>query len=139
MYILRTEGHFDSAHFLANYDGKCSNIHGHRWIVDVEVQSDSLNKDGQLEGMVVDFGDLKKDVNDMLDEYDHSFIYQVGSLKESTIKSFNEEGFSIISIDFRPTAENFSKLFYDKLKDKGYNVRKVTVYETPKNYASYME
>lgn len=138
MYILRTEGHFDSAHFLAGYQGKCSNIHGHRWVVDVEIKADQLTEGGQLDGMVVDFGDLKRDVNDMLDYYDHSFIYQEGTLKEKTVACFAEEGFSIISIGFRPTAENFAKFFFDKLEELSYSVRKVTVYETPNNYASYM-
>jgi len=139
MYILRTEGHFDSAHFLANYQGKCSNIHGHRWVVDVEVKAEKLKEGGQLDGMVIDFGDLKRDVNDMVDSYDHAFIYQEGTLKATTIACFEDEGFRIISIDFRPTAENFAKFFYDKLKGYGYDVNKVTVYETPKNYAAYTE
>ena len=64
MYILKSEHSFDSAHFLSEYDGKCANIHGHRWKVEVEVQSETLTKGGQLEGMVIDFGDLKRDVKD---------------------------------------------------------------------------
>jgi len=139
MYILRTESHFDSAHFLANYEGKCSNIHGHRWIVEVEVQAEELHGSGQLEGMVVDFGDVKKDLKEMVDEYDHAFLYQEGSLRQKTFECLVEDGFNLISIPFRPTAENFAKFFYDKLSGRAYDVRKVTVYETPKNYASYMK
>ena len=74
MYILKAEHSFDSAHFLSGYDGKCSNIHGHRWKVEVEVQSETLVKGGQLDGMVIDFGDLKKDVKAMVDSYDHALI-----------------------------------------------------------------
>ena len=37
MYKLKTKASFDSAHFLKDYDGKCSNIHGHRWTVEIEV------------------------------------------------------------------------------------------------------
>ncbi len=44
MYILKTRHDFDSSHFLANYDGKCANIHGHRWEVEVEVASEPLLK-----------------------------------------------------------------------------------------------
>ena len=40
MYILKTEASFDSAHFLSGYDGKCSNLHGHRWRIFLEVQTD---------------------------------------------------------------------------------------------------
>ena len=45
MYYLKTESSFDSAHFLKGYDGKCRNLHGHRWRVVVEIAADQL-KDG---------------------------------------------------------------------------------------------
>ena len=63
MYSLKTNSSFDSAHFLAGYEGKCRNLHGHRWTVEVEVGGEKLMQDGQTRGMVVDFGDLKKDLN----------------------------------------------------------------------------
>ena len=62
MYLLKTNAEFDSAHFLAGYDGKCSNIHGHRWRIETEIYGDSLNDSGQMRGMLVDFGILKKDI-----------------------------------------------------------------------------
>ena len=51
MYILKTEYDFDSAHFLKGYDGKCSNIHGHRWKVVVNVGSETLEQEGNIRGM----------------------------------------------------------------------------------------
>lgn len=42
MYYLKTESSFDSAHFLKGYDGKCRNLHGHRWRVVVEIAADQL-------------------------------------------------------------------------------------------------
>ena len=42
MYILKTEASFDSAHFLAGYNGKCINLHGHRWKIVLEVQNEEL-------------------------------------------------------------------------------------------------
>ncbi len=59
MYFLRTEDSFDAAHFLKGYEGKCSNIHGHRWKVIVEVKGEDLKQEGPKRGMVVDFSDLK--------------------------------------------------------------------------------
>lgn len=56
MYILKTEASFDSAHFLSGYDGKCSNLHGHRWRIVLEVQTDELKDDLQHKGMYVDLG-----------------------------------------------------------------------------------
>ncbi|MCB2305320.1 6-carboxytetrahydropterin synthase QueD [Clostridium estertheticum] len=139
MYILKSEHSFDSAHFLSGYEGKCANIHGHRWKVEVEVQSETLTKGGQLEGMVIDFGDLKKDVKSMADSYDHALIVQIGSMRDETLNCINQDGFKVILVDFRTTAENFAKFFFKKMKDKGYNVKRTTVYETPNNSASYEE
>lgn len=139
MYILKAEHSFDSAHFLSGYDGKCSNIHGHRWKVEVEVQSETLVKGGQLDGMVIDFGDLKKDVKAMVDSYDHALIIQQGSMRGETLNCINQDGFNVIEVDFRPTAENFAVFFFKLMKNKGYNVKRTTVYETPTNSAAYEE
>lgn len=137
MYILKTEASFDSAHFLSGYSGKCSNLHGHRWKIEIEIESEELVSDGQCRGMIVDFGDLKSDLKELADSFDHAFIYEKGSLKAATIDALKAESFRLIEIEFRPTAENFSKYFYDIMQDKGYNVRTLTVYETPNNCASY--
>ena len=127
MYILKTEASFDSAHFLAGYNGKCSNLHGHRWKIVLEVQTEELNEDVQHKGMYVDFGELKKDLRNIADSMDHAF------------EALKSENFKIIELDFRPTAENMAKYFYEKIKILGYNMRAVTVYETPANSATYME
>lgn len=139
MYCLTTENSFDAAHFLAGYDGKCANLHGHRWRVLVDVCGEQVEDQGQLRGMVADFGDVKKDVKRITDVFDHCMIYEQGSLKEKTIEALQEEGFLMRVVDFRPTAENFSRYFYMEMKKLGYKVAKVTVYETPNNCASYME
>lgn len=139
MYILKTEGYFDSAHFLWKYDGKCKNIHGHRWKVEIMVSSESLCDEGQCRGMVVDFGDLKEDLEKLVNELDHSFIIEKNSLKKETIEVLESEGFELKVVDFRPTAENFAKYFYDKMTELGYKVNMATIYETPNNCASYAE
>lgn len=139
MYILKTDHSFDSAHFLAGYEGKCSNIHGHRWKVLVEVMSEELIEDGQLKGMYVDFSKLKDDLRQKVDYLDHSLIIEKNSLKEKTYEALLEEGFRILQFDFRPTAENIAKYFYDQMVNAGYRVKEVTVYETPNNCASYTE
>lgn len=139
MYILTTRAEFDSAHFLFGYEGKCSNIHGHRWEVVIEVAADNLEEQGQTRGMLVDFSKLKKDLKKETDALDHTFIVEEGTLKESLEKALREEGFQMILVPFRPTAENFSKYFYSKMAGKGYKVKRATVYETPNNCASYEE
>ncbi|MGL5084969.1 MAG: 6-carboxytetrahydropterin synthase QueD [Clostridium sp.] len=137
MYILKVEHSFDSAHFLANYNGKCGNIHGHRWKIEIEVQSENLVKGGQFDGMIIDFSILKNDVKSMADYYDHALIIENNTMREETLGCINKDGFKTIIVNFRPTAENFAKFFYKTMKDKGYNVKRSTVYETPTNSAVY--
>lgn len=137
MYILQAEQSFDSAHFLSGYKGKCANIHGHRWRVIAEVKSEKLLQGGQLDGMVVDFKDLKGDLKAIVDYYDHSLVIQKGTMREQTLNCIVEDGFKVIDVDFRPTAENFSYHFYKILEEKGYDVKRVSVYETPTNCAIY--
>jgi len=139
MYILKAQHSFDSAHFLSDYTGKCANIHGHRWKVEVEVQSETLVQSGQLGGMVIDFGDLKRDVKVMVDFYDHALIIEEGSMRTETLNCLKQDGFNLIMVDFRTTAENFSAFFFKLMKSKGYNVKRTTVYETPTNSATYEE
>lgn len=137
MYQLTTEHSFDSAHFLAGYDGKCGNLHGHRWRVLLTVQSETLREDQEQKGMCVDFAELKKDLRTELDALDHVLIIEQGSLRESTMKALQEEKFQVVEMPFRPTAENFARYFYELFTLKGYPVAKVEVYETPNNSAVY--
>ena len=139
MYYLTAEASFDGAHFLAGYEGKCSNLHGHRWRVILKIKTDSLQSEGQQRGMVVDFGDIKNVLKKETDYFDHTFIYEEGSLKEATVAALKSENFLMRVVPFRPTAENFSKYFFEKFTGYGFNVAEVTVYETPNNCASYME
>ena len=129
MYTLSTEAAFDAAHFLTNYVGKCANIHGHRWRVVANISGELNN------GMVVDFGVIKKDLKELCDYFDHSFIVENNSIDEALLKML-EEKFLIRIVNFRTTAENFSKYFYDELSKK-YEVVSVEVYETPNNKAVY--
>ena len=137
MFTLVSENSFDAAHFLHGYNGKCSNIHGHRWRVVVEIFSDKLSDDKQTRGMVVDFDTLKEDIKQEVDYFDHSLIIEAGTLKEKTYEALKEEGIRLVELDFRTTAENFSKYFYDRFEEKGDNVKQVSVYETPNNCATY--
>ena len=139
MYKLKTKASFDSAHFLKDYEGKCSNIHGHRWTVEIEVGAETLESDTQNRGMVVDFSNLKKDLRELADHFDHSLIMETGSLKQATDDALIAENLRIVKVDFRPTAENFAKYIYDEMTSRGYKVIEASVYETPNNVASYCE
>ena len=125
MYIVKTEDSFDSAHFLARYNGKCRNIHGHRWRVVIEIAGENLD-----DGMVVDFTDIKAALKALTDNLDHSLVMEKDTLKPQTYECLVDEGFRIMIMDFRPTAENFAKYFFDEIKNKGFNIRAAEVYET---------
>jgi len=139
MFTIKTEQYFDSAHFLSGYEGKCSNIHGHRWKVEVEIYSKTLSTDTQTRAMVVDFSDLKRDLTEEADAMDHALIYETGSLKATTLAALTVEGFRMIEVPFRPTAEEFAKYFFYRMKERGYSVKCACVFETPNNIATYCE
>lgn len=137
MYKLKTKAEFDSAHFLSGYNGKCANIHGHRWCIAAEISESELLQQGEKRGMIIDFGDFKKAVRAIADSFDHTLIYESGSLRAETLKALAAEGFSLTEVPFRPTAENFARHFFELLRGEGLNVSSVTVYETPENCAVY--
>ena len=139
MYSLKVESTFDSAHFLKDHDGPCANIHGHRWRVIPLLKSEQLIETGPKKGMILDFSDFKHDLNEMTSRFDHAFVVQEGSLMKKTLSALNEEGFKLVFIDFRMTAENLAKYFFDELKKLDYPVCSVEVYESPKNCAIYSE
>ena len=137
MYGLKTESSFDAAHFLTNYHGKCENLHGHRWRVVAYLAQESLQPEGSYKDMVIDFGDFKKALRSLTDEFDHSFVVEDGSLAADTLACLKREGFTLSVVPFRTTAENLAKFFFDRLSADGFPVSQVDVYETPNNCAMY--
>ena len=133
MYTVSARAHFDAAHFLAGYPGKCANLHGHRWTVVAEVRSETLNAGS----MVIDFKDLKAPMQALADEWAHALLMEEGTLKPATRTALNEEGFRIVMLPCRPTAENLARLFFERLQGAGVSVSRVKVYETPDTYAAY--
>ena len=137
MYMLQSEASFDAAHFLKGYDGKCKNIHGHRWRIVVRVSGDSLIASGPKKGMLLDFGDLKSALTALADRFDHALLVEDGTLKEKTLEALREEDFRMVFLPFRTTAENFSRYFFQQLTEMGLTPQEVAVYETPNNCAVY--
>ena len=84
MYYLKAEASFDAAHFLARYDGKCRNIHGHHWVVHLRVCGETLQDTAQESGMLVDFSQLKADLKAIVEPLDHTLIYEAGTLRAQT-------------------------------------------------------
>ena len=69
--------HFDAAHRLPKHQGKCNNLHGHRWFLDVELTG-KIRKKGPSKGMILDFGDLKEIINyAVIEHVDHTYLNDV--------------------------------------------------------------
>ena len=137
MYGLKTESAFDAAHFLSDYDGKCENLHGHRWRVIAWIEVDELQTSGQEKDMVVDFGDFKRALRSLAAQFDHMFIVEEGSLAPETIAALESETFKLLVGPWRTTSENFARHFFDELVEMGFPVTRVEVDETPNNCAYY--
>lgn len=137
MYGLKTEASFDAAHFLADYYGKCENLHGHRWRVVAYLEQPELQEEGTMRDMVLDFGVFKRALRGLCEEYDHTFLVEEGTLKPQTIRCLEDEGFELTVVPFRTTAENLARHFADELIARGLPCSQVDVYETPLNCATY--
>ena len=110
---------FDSAHFLPFHEGKCKNLHGHGFQLEIELQGREIKQEGPETGMIMDFGILKEKVNaKIIDVLDHHCINDV--------------------LD-NPTAENLVIWIRDQLREKLPNLICVRVYETRNSYAEWRE
>ncbi len=138
MYELKSEASFDSAHFLADYYGKCENLHGHRWRVVAHIRQASLGDAGTQRDMVLDFGEFKRILREEVAAFDHTFLVEEGTLRPATIEALEGEGFSLTVLPFRTTAENLARHFADRLAARGLPVCRVDCYETPLNCATYI-
>lgn len=132
---------FDMAHMLDGHDGKCKNLHGHTYILQVEV-SGSLHETGPKRGMVIDFGDLKDCVQrHVLDLMDHAFIYDSGSERESRVAELLQSLDSkTYALPCRSTAEAMTEHIFGLLKHRaGLPVSLIRLWETPSSYCEYRE
>ena len=136
-FEISTYAYFNAAHFLTNFGGKCENLHGHRWRVEVYLSTQDLVDAGEEKDMVMDFGAFKDIVRAEVKRFDHCFIVEQGSLAPKTIEALEEEGFRLQMVDFRTTAENFARYFFMRFSDAGLHISQVRVYETPHNCAIY--
>lgn len=132
---------FDMAHMLDGHDGKCQNLHGHTYILQVEV-SGQLHPSGAKKGMVIDFSDLKTIVNThILDKMDHAFIYDTTSPRERQVAELlNQLNSKTFGIPMRTTAEAMTQFIFQTLKQQAHlPVSLVRLWETPSSYCEYSE
>jgi len=122
MYELKITTDFSAAHNLRGYQGKCENLHGHNWKVEVWVTAEKLDE----LGMLMDFKELKAATNDLLDTLDHKYLNEVPPFDE-----------------INTTAENIARYIFEKLSEKlndgNARVAKVRAWESDNAAASYSE
>jgi 6-pyruvoyltetrahydropterin/6-carboxytetrahydropterin synthase len=109
---------FEMAHALFNYDGKCKNIHGHSYKLEVTVIGEPLADKGHAsDGLIIDFGDLKKIVNsEVVDIFDHALVMQK-EYSEELNKALDDNFERLIYVDYQPTCENLIADFASKIKN----------------------
>ncbi|MBN6080937.1 6-carboxytetrahydropterin synthase QueD [Aggregatibacter actinomycetemcomitans] len=141
MFKVSKEFSFDMAHLLDGHDGKCQNLHGHTYKLQVEVRG-NLYQEGAKQGMVIDFSDLKKTVNHaILEPMDHAFIYDQTSERESKIAALLQQLDSkTFGVPFRTTAEQLAQFIFNQLKyQNNLPVSAVRLWETPTSFCEYGE
>ena len=120
MYQVSVEQHFDAAHFLRGYRGKCEAMHGHRFQVVVKVKSAEMNDIG----IAYDFVELKQQLRDILASFDHACLNDVPP-------------FDTIN----PSSENIALTIYNELQPKlagaPVALSSVEVWESPQNRVAY--
>ena len=132
---------FEMAHALLNYNGKCKNIHGHSYHMDVTIIGEPRNEPEHPEdGLVIDFGDLKRVVNDsVVDIFDHALVIK-NNHGDDLIKVLSENFERMIYTDYQPTCENLIQDFAERIK-KGLPERAglhhIILHETATSYCEW--
>jgi 6-pyruvoyltetrahydropterin/6-carboxytetrahydropterin synthase len=122
MYKIHVEEHFDAAHALRGYNGKCESLHGHRFRVVVNVKASKLDNIG----LAYDFTELKRQLKVILEQYDHGLLNDVPPFDK-----------------INPSSENIARTIYSEmksaLKDVPVKLDSVEVWESPESGVEYRE
>lgn len=144
--LITKEIEIDMAHRVPNHKSKCSNLHGHRYKIEVGVDDKLIETPGASDqGMVIDFGDLKEIMMQEIDaKFDHNSIFSIVDPDLQMFLSISEgQKKDIHVVQFIPTAENLAKHWYDlikpRLEERGIKIKHVKVWETPTSTALYQE
>ena len=111
---------FETAHVLYNYDGKCKNMHGHSYKLFVTVKGTPINEKNKVKnGMVVDFGDIKKIVKEeIVDVWDHAVLLNALTPHKELGEDLAQKGHKVIECNYQPTCENMLYEIAEKIKNK---------------------
>jgi len=130
---------FDAAHQLSSHKGKCANLHGHTYTVEVIVESDVLCPSGSSEGMVLDYGDMDAVIKPIIEEMDHAFLtnnYEPAWFALQHSNAFTQVD-KFCFVGKRTTAENLAEWIYLRVAPSLPGKVTIRVSETPKTFAEY--
>jgi 6-pyruvoyltetrahydropterin/6-carboxytetrahydropterin synthase len=119
MYQVSVEDHFDAAHYLREYHGKCENMHGHRFKVVVTIMATELGDTG----LAYDFAELKRHLRGVLSDFDHTCV--------NDVSPFNT---------INPSSENIARVIYERLRPNfpgAVRLSGVEVWESPTTHITY--
>ena len=120
MYQISVEQHFDAAHFLRGYQGKCEALHGHRFRVVVKITASEVDEIG----LAYDFTVLKQQLGDILSRFDHTCVNDVPPFDR-----------------INPSSENIAATIYNELQPKlagaPVSLSCVEVWESPQSGVAY--
>ena len=132
---------FEMAHALRNYDGLCRNIHGHSYKMDITLAGQPLHDESSPKnGMVMDFGDLKRLVNEeIISLLDHALVLNAKT-DNQLIEVLKQNYEKIVTVEFQPTTENLLNFIAEKIQARLPNDVKlncVRLRETDTSYAEW--
>lgn len=133
---------FETGHALYGYDGKCRNVHGHSYKLSVTVIGTPISDNTNVKyGMVIDFTDLKKIVNnEIVDVFDHATVFNKNTPHVELAKELSDRGHSVLLVDYQPTSEMMVIDFAAKitaLLPDNIELHSLRLQETASSYAEW--
>ena len=134
---------FETAHVLYNYDVKCKNMHVHSYKLFVTVKGTPINDINDVKnGMVVDFGDIKKIVKEeIVDVWDHAVLLNALTPHKELGEDLAQKGHKVIECNYQPTCENMLYEIAEKIKNKlpsHVQLAYLKLHETENSYGEWL-
>ena len=133
---------FETGHALYGYDGKCKNVHGHSYRLDVTVIGEPITDNTNVKfGMVIDFTDLKKIVKEeIVDVFDHATVFNKNTPHVELAKELQQRDHNVLLVDYQPTSEMMVIDFADKIQKRlpsNIKLHSLKLQETATSYAQW--
>lgn len=135
---------FETGHALYGYDGKCRNVHGHSYKLSVTVIGSPIEDSNHVKfGMVIDFTDLKKIVQEeIVSQFDHATVFNKNTPHLELAGELETRGHHVILVDYQPTSENMVIDFSEKIKKRlpeTISLHSLRLQETESSYAEWFQ